>query len=250
MIFDLTDHVKKFLHENNKPGYSSCYEEMMSKQEERKQSERKKLEEKQIKEDIEKQIIQDEIFRRKEALKEERRYRRESTKMTQSLDNDHFSHSNPSSPLERSRTLSRRRCTSASDGSDVLVCEHRGIKVLRFDNHKGERQVQRGHCLGHSVKGSIVYSGVDTSTGELFAVMEWNFKCAPADQVNGNNNGTLNSNIQNTLKQLTSIEQELNHLQRLSHPNLVRYLNMSYIQEGNNVKVYILQEFVVTKFFK
>ena len=237
MIFELCQHIQKFLHENNKPGYSSFYEEMVLKQQERINYE---LKEKQLKEDKERQVIQDEISKRKEALKSEMRNRRESARL--SLENDNLlSQSIPSSPYERVRTWSRRRCMSTSECSENSLCEHRGTKLLHFDNNKGERQVHRGKCLGHSAKGSVVYAGVDMVTGELLAITEWTLKF-----VTSADHKTETSNLQHSMKQIISIEQELNHLHRLHHPNLVQYLNMKYLQDKDNVIIYILQEFVVS----
>jgi translation initiation factor 2-alpha kinase 4 len=53
MIFELSQHVQKYLHEHNKPSYSSFYEEMVSRHQERIQSE---MQEKQMKEDKERQV--------------------------------------------------------------------------------------------------------------------------------------------------------------------------------------------------
>lgn len=53
MIFDFCQHVQKYLHKHNKPGYSSFYEEMVSRNQERIQYE---MQEKQIKEDKERQV--------------------------------------------------------------------------------------------------------------------------------------------------------------------------------------------------
>ncbi|XP_076299172.1 eukaryotic translation initiation factor 2 alpha kinase Gcn2 isoform X2 [Lasioglossum baleicum] len=90
--------------------------------------------------------------------------------------------------------------------------------------------------MGHSAKGSVVYAGVDTTTGELFAISEWTFK--------GNNNIDEN-NVQHITKQIGSLEQEMNHLYKLYHPNLVHYINMKYLLNGDETVVYILQEFVI-----
>lgn len=236
MIYELCQHIQKFLHEHNKPGFSSFYEEMVSKQQERIQYE---LQERQLKENQERQILQDEILKRKEALKEEIRNRRDSTRL--SLDSDSFSSpSIPSPPIERIRTISRRRNTSTSESSESL-CEHRGTKTLNFDNKQTERKVYRGKCLGHSTKGSIVHAGVDNTTGELLAVTEWTLKCGSS----GNHDNGEATNLQNIMKQIASIEQELNHLNKLRHHNLVHYLNMKYFQDKDKIKIYILQEFVV-----
>jgi len=53
MIFELSQHVQKYLHEHNKPGYSSFYEEMVSRHQEKIQYE---MQEKQMKEDKERQV--------------------------------------------------------------------------------------------------------------------------------------------------------------------------------------------------
>ena len=54
MIFELAQHVRKFLCEHNKPGFSSFYEEMMLRKQEKIKSE---MQEKQMKEDRERQVI-------------------------------------------------------------------------------------------------------------------------------------------------------------------------------------------------
>lgn len=237
MIYELCQRVQTFLHEHNKPGYSSFYEEMVLKQQERIQVE---LQEKQLKADKERQVLQDEILKRQEALKAEMRNRRESTRL--SLESDAIlSQSIPSSPLERVRTYSRRRCMSTSESSEGSLCEHRGTKLIHFDNTRGERQVYRGKCLGHSTKGSIVYAGVDMITGELLAITEWTLKCTKSKDLD---NGET-SDLQHSMKQIASIEQELNHLYKLHHSNLVHYLNMKYLQDKDNIIIYTLQEFVV-----
>lgn len=91
--------------------------------------------------------------------------------------------------------------------------------------------------MGHSTQGSVVYAGVDTTTGELFAISEWMLKTT---------NKSDESNTQHVIKQIGSLEQEINHLHKLHHPNLVHYLNMKYLQDGETIVIYILQEFVVS----
>ncbi|KAL0111656.1 hypothetical protein PUN28_013086 [Cardiocondyla obscurior] len=237
MIFEFCQHVQKYLHKHNKPGYSSFYEEMVSRNQERIQYE---MQEKQMKEDKERQVLQDAIQKRQEALKAEMRNRKETIRLT--TDSDIIFRSIPSSPHERGTSRFRRRCVSTSESSEGSLCEHRGIKSIDFDSNKGERQVHRGKCLGHSAKGSVVYAGVDTITGELLAITEWTLKCAI---VNGNCSTQETVDMHHVMKQIASLEQELNHLYKLHHPNLVHYLNMKYLKNNNSVVIYVLQEFVV-----
>ncbi|XP_035732758.1 eIF-2-alpha kinase GCN2-like [Vespa mandarinia] len=237
MIFELAQHVQKYLHEHNKPSYSSFYEEMISRHQEKIQYE---MQERQLKEDKERQVLQDEIQKRQEALKAEMRNHRDLVR--KSIESDIVSQTLPSSPHEKVRTYSRRRCMSTSESSEGSLCEHRGTKLLHFDNSKGERQVHRGKCLGHSSKGSIVYAGLDMTSGELLAVTEWTLKYGLQNEKHGIRD---TADLQYAMKQIGSLEQELNHLHKLHHPNLVHYLNMRYLQDNNNIVIYILQEFVV-----
>ncbi|KAG7210245.1 hypothetical protein KM043_011793 [Ampulex compressa] len=235
MIFELAQHVQKYLHKHNKPAYGSFYEEMVSRHQEKIQCE---MQEKQLKEDKERQLLQDEIQKRQEALKAEIRNRKEAARLSAELEVN--SHSIPSSPHERTKV--RHRCVSTSESSDGPFCEHKGTKLIHFDNGKGERQVHCGKCLGHSAKGSVVYAGIDITTGELLAVSEWTLKCGTISETH-TSRGVMD--MQHTMKQIASLEQELNHLHKLHHPNLVHYLNMKYIQDSNGLAIYILQEFVV-----
>ncbi|CAL7948676.1 unnamed protein product [Xylocopa violacea] len=232
MIFEIAQHIQKYLHDHNKPSYSSFYEEMTSRDQEK--IEYEKLE-KQLKEDKERQVLQDEIQKRQEALKAEHRNRKESIRLYGDRSNN-SPQSIPSSPQERTRIYSRRRCASSSESSDGFLCEHKGTKLLHFDHNKGVRQVYRAKCMGHSTKGSVVYAGVDMTTGELFAISEWMLKV---------NNKIEESSIQDIIKQVGGLEQEVNHLQKLHHLNLVHYLNMKYLQEEDYVLIYVLQEFVI-----
>jgi len=189
------------------------------------------------------QVLQDAIQKRQEALKAEMRNRKEMIRLN--TDSDTVFRSIPSSPHERGTSRFRRRCMSTSESSEGSLCEHRGTKLIHFDSNKGERQVYRGKCLGHSTKGSVVYAGVDGTTGELLAITEWTLKCTMA---NGGYSTQEAIDIHHAMKQIASLEQELNHLYKLHHSNLVHYLNMKYLQNNNNVMIYVLQEFVVCKY--
>lgn len=136
---------------------------------------------------------------------------------------------------ERARTHSRHRTRSTSESSDISFCEHRETRILQFDN-KNEKQVHIGRCLGHNSKGSVVYAGVDLSTGELVAVTEWTLKHTEEQEA---------LSLQHLMKRIASLEQEMNQLYRLHHSNLVHYLNLKYLQEEDCIAIYILQEFVV-----
>ncbi|XP_063231098.1 eIF-2-alpha kinase GCN2 isoform X2 [Bacillus rossius redtenbacheri] len=201
MVFELAQHVQKFLHIHNKPGFKSFYEEMVLRQQElhhKQQLVRKQQE------DMQRQVILGEIMRKQEVLREEKQERRR----------------------ESSRHRSRDRDQTVSESSESS-CDLISPQVIRFNN-RNEREVCRGKCLGHSVDGSAVHSGFDVQSGELFALITWTFR----------------GDLASIFKQLSSIDQELNYLQRLQHSNLVRYLNMTYSQNQDAIIVHLLQEFV------
>ncbi|CAG2069294.1 unnamed protein product [Timema podura] len=73
MIFELAQHTQKFLHEHNKPGFKSFYEEMVIRKQEQRQKEqlvRQQLEDKQ------RQAILGEVQRKQEVLRVEEKKRR------------------------------------------------------------------------------------------------------------------------------------------------------------------------------
>ncbi|XP_066996679.1 eIF-2-alpha kinase GCN2 [Anabrus simplex] len=244
MIFELAQHVERFLHLHNKPGFKSFYEEMLSRKQKQQQLQELVLKQK---EDKKRLAIQGEIQRKQEALLEEQRLRKEHCRLSQDdtglEDKTVSSDRVRTSSYVRNRSISRRRCQSTSDSSEGSLCEHRGSVLMHFNN-RGERPVRRGKCLGHSQRGCVVYSGMDMTTGELLAITEWSIKCKIPLVKKVSFHDTEPSDFANYMKQVSSIEQELNYLQKLRHPNLIHYLGMKYTQEKDNLIIYILQEFV------
>nr|CAD7397393.1 unnamed protein product [Timema cristinae] len=150
MIFELAQHTQKFLHEHNKPGFKSFYEEMMMRKQEQLQKEQ--LVKQQL-EDKQRQAILGEVQRKQEVLRVEEKKRRRGQ--------------------GRGEHCSTDRGQSVSESSDSS-CDHRGTELLTFNN-RGEREVHRVKCLGHNTRGSVVHMGVDLRSGELVNVVTWTF---------------------------------------------------------------------------
>ncbi|XP_064621826.1 eIF-2-alpha kinase GCN2-like isoform X2 [Lineus longissimus] len=277
MIYDLAQHVQNFLHLNNKPGPKSFFEEMMSN---KKEKEEKEMREKQKKVDFLKkkeqkqlQQIEDEIHKRKEALKEETRKMKEARMMADMEDDDSINvtsikkDSDPKNRSSSSPALSPRRVRKDSDSfskgdrkrrtstptrdrdrsNSVEIGdhskEHKGTSILAF-NIKTERTIHRGKCLGHSARGSTVYAGMDTETGELVSIAEWVLQWRHVGRKMGvDDKEEYEKEASKYLKQVNNIEQELCSLLKLDQKNLLNYLSMKWVHDGGRIIIYVLKEF-------
>ncbi|XP_076353947.1 eukaryotic translation initiation factor 2 alpha kinase Gcn2 isoform X2 [Tachypleus tridentatus] len=262
MILELAQHVQKYLHLHNTPRYQSFYDEMLSNKKhlEEKQAEalERQKERQKLLEEKQRQAIQEEIQRKKEALKEEARKRREqihqsSPNRTRSEHEDKeivekykkerspsTSRSKSNSPTPKLSASSRRKSTSRCEED----CNHGKITVLTFNN-KDKRTIQRGHCLGHSPRGSAVFAGMDTNTGELLTITEWVIKWRHLSRKpTSAEMEVFRKESSAYLKQISSIEQEFGSVIRLYHRNLVHYLGLKYMLEKDKIVIHVLQQHV------
>ncbi|XP_013386608.1 eIF-2-alpha kinase GCN2 isoform X2 [Lingula anatina] len=155
---------------------------------------------------------------------------------------------NGSYQKERKRHTSTPRvrqssCGERSESSEEHCTFHTGTSVLAFST-KGERTVHRGKCLGHSPKGSTVYAGMDTKTGELVTVVEWELKWWHVKRkLDADDKEKYEKEEAKFMKQVSSIEAELHSMLRLHHENLIHYLAMNYQQEKGKIIVTMLTEY-------
>ncbi|XP_017783992.1 PREDICTED: eIF-2-alpha kinase GCN2 [Nicrophorus vespilloides] len=214
MIFQLCEEVKEFLYEHNKPAPISFYEEMVLRKH---QQEMKEIEAQQLIEALQTKKVREEILEREEILKMENKRIKESKMISET--------SNNGVSLHR-RTSVRNSGDSNESSDEILQCAHLNTKSILFVNN-GEICIIRGRCINHSDRKCIIYSGMDNKTGQLYILSEWKL---PA----------------NCDKQISSIEQELNYLVKLKHPNLARYLNSFHEKDALESKsvLHILQDFV------
>lgn len=79
---------------------------------------------------------------------------------------------------------------------------------------------------------TTIFNGIDIANGEIVVINEWSI-----DIKN-------NSQLTQVMKQVSSIEQEFNHLVTLKHQNLARYFSIKCSYSSEKVVVYILKEFI------
>ncbi|CAB3382831.1 Hypothetical predicted protein [Cloeon dipterum] len=225
MIFELTQFVRKFLLEHNKPRYQSFYDEMQARQA---QQEKQKQLLKQQEQDRERQSLKEHILRKQQALKEEVRQRKEVLHEKEVLNN------NDAVPIQQTR---RQRAQSSSSSTERLTCNHRGTKLVQFS----EQQIQIGHCLGHSSRGKVVYAGQDINSGELVIVSQWSMKCPGLKRKDLQDE--ISPELANISKQVSAMDQESHMLQKLSHPGIIRYRGFTSEQRSDHILISTLQDF-------
>lgn len=100
---------------------------------------------------------------------------------------------------------------------------------------------------GHSQKGCISYSGIDSETGQLVYITEWNIKYAQLESkcpINCTNESNKCGG-HTTEEIIAGIERELSNLSQIKHKNLVAYEAVVCLRRKEGVIVYLVQDFVL-----
>ncbi|CAH1791711.1 unnamed protein product [Owenia fusiformis] len=268
MILELANEVQQFLHTYNKPPAASFYEQMLHNQRLKEQQAAVEQQRQQDllnkKEQRERKHLEEEIERHQKALREETRRQREEAKHDniETQDDqiqkvkDAEARSSLSPIMKRNRTRSETnsnqrynsssRTRGDSNGSDGMDSDpHLGTAVLAFNTNKKERTIHRGRCLGQSRRGSCVYAGMDTQTGDLVAIAEWVFRWRrTGKKLTSEQKEDLESEAAKYLKQVRGIEAELMTLSKLEHRHIVHYAGLKYEHQGGRIVVNILMDYV------
>lgn len=157
MIFDLCQSVQSFLHDHNAAPKGSFYDQMLLTKQQKLQDD---INKKKLKEIQAKRLLEDEMQKRREQLRKERKLRRTMSE---------------SSPLHVPNSLNDSEAINKSFsymGQDCV--EHCKSETLYFP--MVGRKIQMGSCLGHSQRGCINYSGIDLQSGQLCFITEWTIK--------------------------------------------------------------------------
>lgn len=215
MTFELCTLVETFLREYNTPPVGSFYDQMQKEKEKKDQEE---INQKNQKEIQQRQAMQDEMLKRKEQLKKERKIRRTMSE---------------SSPLHLSTTSQEMESGNRSFSLVHESCEeHRKSETLYFPTVA--RKIQLGACLGHSQKGCITYSGIDLQSGQLCFITEWNVKYCNLE-VQGKNVDSV----------IDTLEKDISHLSSLRHKHLISYECIACIKKKDCLLIYLVQDFVL-----
>lgn len=218
MIFDLCQAVQSFLHDHNAPPKGSFYDQMLLNKQQKYQDE---INQKKLIENKTKQALEDEIKKRKEQLRKERKLRRT---MSESSPLHISTNSNEAENLNKSFSILHQDCA-----------EHCKSETLYFP--MVGRKIQMGSCLGHSERGCINYSGIDLHTGQLCFITEWTVKYSQLK--------AQGRDVDNVVDEL---EKKISYLSSLKHKNIILYECVSCLKNKDSMIIYLVQEFLLGKY--
>ncbi|XP_031618624.1 eIF-2-alpha kinase GCN2 [Contarinia nasturtii] len=230
VIYDLAQIVQAYLHKHNKAPCGSFYDQMLI---ERNKRDEALLQQQTQRLNHEQQKIRNEVLKRKELLRQENRWHRDSRRSM-----------SEQSPKHRPNS-SGEIVDHGMDGTYPNGCElHLSSEDLYLTTVG--RKIRRGCCLSHSKNGSISYSGIDSETGQLLYLTEWNIKYTQLESkcpINCKTESTKCSG--HTVDEIiTCIEREVMQLSHIRHKNLVAYEAVLCLRRKEGIIVYLVQDYV------
>lgn len=235
MIYDLAQYVQAFLHKHNKAPTGSFYDQMLIEKTKRDEALMKQQAQKL---NHEQRLLRDEVLKRKEILRNEDRWRRDNRRSMSESSPTHRT-SSSSDKMDNASGIFRERVYPNE-------CDlHLSSEDLYFSSVG--RKIRRGCCLGHSQKGCVAYSGIDSETGQLMYITEWTLKYSQLET-----KCTMNCQYDSDKcsghsveEIIQSVEKQVNQLAQLRHKNLIAYECVLCMRKKEGVLVYLAQDFVL-----
>ncbi|KAL7992472.1 hypothetical protein Chor_016728 [Crotalus horridus] len=243
MIFELAEYIQSFLSDYNKPPSKSFHEEMLKNQQ--KEQERLAKEEQQRIQNLKKKEEQmqreilDEIQKREEEKREERK-KKEIAKQER-LGNATLIKQDPSFVQDVAGSKTTVNITTGAT-NHVGNNKYRANSTGR-SNANGQLKVHKGKCIGKDEQlGKSIYNALDICSGNFVQVNEWVLQWQK--KMGKFLTTQEKEKVEKCKKQIQGAETEFSSLMKLSHPNIVRYLSMTFKEHSDSIVVHILVEHI------
>ena len=231
MVYELCVEAAQFLARNNTRKFESFAEEREEMRRTEEEAAARKERGQRTLRNIERQAFAAQVAeRQRERLEEERQLEEaERRRISECLEE---TSDQPSVIVSASR--SRRKHSIVEESELEPVETSLSIQGVRSS-------VILGKLLGRNSLGQKTRVGFSVSSGRILAVSEWQFSLGVQ---RGKKIQFVDLSESNISKQLLSLEQEMNSLVKLKHPNLVPYYGFNSSQSSKSLDVFISQEFV------
>ncbi len=227
MITELAQFASEWLVKHNKPAFESFYEEMEARKKSEVEAKEKRLAleraESQAKESEEMEQVRLEVAKKEREMQEARiKWKKQKSEVLVEAPKavQRLSRTRRSSSLSESHLSSSQHALGTWDEAEDVRVTFKGEEL----------KLQKIANLGGNALGGVVH--LAKLNNKLVAVAEWIFKNKRYDDMNM------------LTKQLASIEQELQALQRLPpHPNVVQYVGFAQQKFKKHVRILVVEEF-------
>uniref|UniRef100_A0A8C6VKJ1 eIF-2-alpha kinase GCN2 n=1 Tax=Naja naja TaxID=35670 RepID=A0A8C6VKJ1_NAJNA len=254
MIFELAEYIQSFLSDYNKPPSKSFHEQMLKNQQ--KEQERLAKEEEQRIQDLKKkeeQMIS--VHCCDSPLSFQERFGNTTltnqdpstvqdvsgSKTTVSITTGATDHvgNNKYRANSTGRSKRERQYSSCSSEESPGTCE-----ILNFNSSaNGQLKVHKGKCIGKDEQlGKSIYNALDICSGNFVQVHEWLLQWQK--KMGKFLTTQEKEKVERCKKQIQGAETEFSSLVKLNHPNIVRYLSMTFKEHSDSIVVHILVEHI------
>ncbi|KAG8126200.1 hypothetical protein E2320_021426, partial [Naja naja] len=241
MIFELAEYIQSFLSDYNKPPSKSFHEQMLKNQQ--KEQERLAKEEEQRIQDLKKKEEQMERFGNTTLTNQDPSTVQDvsGSKTTVSITTGATDHvgNNKYRANSTGRSKRERQYSSCSSEESPGTCE-----ILNFNSSaNGQLKVHKGKCIGKDEQlGKSIYNALDICSGNFVQVHEWLLQWQK--KMGKFLTTQEKEKVERCKKQIQGAETEFSSLVKLNHPNIVRYLSMTFKEHSDSIVVHILVEHI------
>ncbi|OQV13821.1 eIF-2-alpha kinase GCN2 [Hypsibius exemplaris] len=252
MLYPLAEYVQEFLFKYNVPASKSFYEQMLLQKQleaDKSAAEARHRREALLKQkEIESRQIEEEVEKRKTYIHQQESGARVRFEDETEL-GDEETDDVKTSALEKTSNLrkERSRSTESVDESTSALAKNKGPVKMELKSGQTKSIQIIKPAIGRSSGGSFQHYALDVDADNAMVVLdEWIFRWRPTRRkLNAQLLDDLKEESAKYLRQLDSIDVEVQQLSKLKHAGLVRYHSWRYGFDKDHVFAYVIRDFVL-----